>query len=278
MPPQAPPGELTPPLKPLLGQVVLNTREAGEAQVLSQKLRALGASVLEQPTLVFAPPIDWTPFDQAFSTLKPGDWVGFSSANAIRFTVERLKATGGIGKLREVKLAAVGKATAQVLAEFELTPELVPAHFQSDDLLALMVERLPLHSRVWLPRAQEGRTVIEEGLLKAGHTVMATPAYRTIAPPEGVRGQTLSALVAHALDWVIFTSPSTVHNLLEMVPANFQRPLRSGHTQVACLGAVTAQAARDAGLLPVVVPTTQTLDGLLEALVAYVKAHPKPIE
>ncbi|HEV2641629.1 MAG TPA: uroporphyrinogen-III synthase, partial [Candidatus Elarobacter sp.] len=102
--------------------------------------------------------------------------------------------------------------------------------------------------------------VFAERLRARGATVDDFVVYRTVAPGAG-----LDAL-PHA-DVVTFTSPSGVAAFIEA----FGMP---GDLRVACIGPVTADAARAAGVEVHAIAQSYTLDGLVEAIVALVLPSP----
>lgn len=256
--------------RPLRGLTVLNPREAGSAGGLTARLEALGARVIERPLLAFAPPLSWEPFDRRLAALAPRDWVAFTSATAVRHALDRVRVLDhGIERLAAARIAAVGAATARALREAGLPVALVPEHFQGEGLLAALLEHLRPGDRLWLPRAEQAREVLVEGLRAAGVAVEVTAVYRTV-PPEGGLGPALEALEQGRLDWVLFTSSSTLTHFLRLLPDRARPGRLPRWPRIACLGRVVAEAARRAGLDVAVVPERQDLDGLLDALVAYV--------
>ncbi|HMC52758.1 MAG TPA: uroporphyrinogen-III synthase, partial [Acidimicrobiales bacterium] len=123
-------------------------------------------------------------------------------------------------------------------------------------------------ARLLLPRAAGARDVLPDGLRLRGWEVDVVEAYRTTTPATS---EGLAEAARHA-DAVTFTSPSTVNGYLEAVGRRVP-PL------VACIGPVTARAARDAGLDVAVVAQEHTVDGLLRALttaLARAPAGPPP--
>ena len=257
----------------LSGLTFLNTREAGAARELTERLQALGAEVMECPMLAFAPPESWEPFDLRVAELRPEDWVAFTSATAVRFTLERL---GALGKPAQVlagaHLAAVGASTAAALEARGLAVELVPERFQAEELLAALLDRVPSTGRVWLPRAEAAREVLVKGLENAGVQVEVTPVYRTVMPSEGL-GRAEEALQSGRLDWIIFTSSSTVKHLIRLLSEAGAKPLADTGAKIACLGSVTAETARQHGLTVKVLPGRQDLEGLVAAVVAHVSGR-----
>jgi len=258
--------------QPLAGLTFLNTREAGTAAELSARLEQLGARVSERPAIAFVAPRDWAPFDTLLAELAAGDWLAFSSATAVRFVLERLHALGRpVEALAAAQVAAAGKATARALEAAAIPVALVPPTFQGEGLLEVLRERLAPGTRVWMPRAEVAREVVAEGLRAAGMETQVVPVYRTVVPEEGL-GDALELLRQGGLDWLCFTSSSTVTNFLGMLPAETRRALEGNWPRVACLGAITARTAREAGLPVNALPERQDLDGLVAAIVAAVRA------
>ncbi len=85
---------------PLTDIKILVTRAGRQAQDFSEKLSALGASVIAMPLVEFAPPDSWQELDQAIDRLAQYDWIIFASSNAVRSFMERLNKTAGESALR----------------------------------------------------------------------------------------------------------------------------------------------------------------------------------
>ena len=260
---------------PLSGLTFLNTREAAAAPELTTLLLAQGATVVERPMLAFAPPQSWAPFDAQLKRLRPGDWVAFTSATAVRFAVERISALGAgaetlKGALEGARLAAVGAGTAAALEARGLPGALMPEKlFQAEGLLAELLERMEPGGRVWLPRAEQARDALADGLRDAGMEVVITPVYRTVMPGHGPGEDTVERDAQRA-DWIVFTSSSTVTHFFRMLGDEAAARVTRGGAKIACLGSVTAQTAGRHGLEVSVLPERQDLEGLVAALVANV--------
>lgn len=257
---------------PLQGLTFLNTRDAHSAPALSERLSALGAQVLACPTIAFAAPESWAPFDARLDDLRADDWIVFTSANAVRAALERLAALGRPpAALAAAHIAAIGRGTAQALAAAGLAAQLTPERAQQEGLLEALHGVLSAGQRVWIPRATEARPVLEDGLRAAGHAVEATPVYRTIAPPEGL-GAAREALRAGGVHWLVFTSPSTCHHFFALLDDETRAAVVRRPPRVACIGAVTAEAVRAQGFAVAAQPTRQDLDGMVQAIVEVVQA------
>jgi uroporphyrinogen-III synthase len=115
---------------------------------------------------------------------------------------------------------------------------------------------------VLLARAAVARDVLPEGLRAKGWHVDVVEAYRTEPVPLDAEA---AAAVAEA-EVVTFTSSSTVTNFLAALEGAGGLAVPP---VVAAIGPVTAQTARDHGLTVDVEAPVHTIDGLVDALVAW---------
>lgn len=263
--------------KPALeGLTFLNTRDSRSAPQLTDILAELGAQVVEAPTIEFIPPSSWTPFDRRLEQITPDDWIVFTSANAVRAVLERLwELNRPPSTLSRANIAVIGQGTANALASKKIKVDLMPGLAQQEVLLEVLLDTLQRRNKVWIPRAQEAREELVEGLHSEGYSVDVTPVYRTVMPREGL-GDAAQALRAGKIDWMMFTSSSTVRHFFELLDEETVTALRQRMPRVACIGAVTARAAEEVGLQVSVVPTRQDMDGMIAAVVAHVHGGSPP--
>ena len=114
------------------------------------------------------------------------------------------------------------------------------------------------HGRVLVPRAAVARDALPEGLRAKGWEVEVVEAYRT----QVTELSPATLAEAAKADAITFTSSSTVTNWLAVAGLDAVPPV------VACIGPVTAETARQAGLAVDVVADEHTIDGLVDALVS----------
>jgi len=112
---------------------VMVTRPEDPHDPLAEQLGRLGAEVIVQPAIRIASPADWRPVDAALARLNEFDWLVFSSANGVRYLLDRLREKG-IQLVSEQKLAAIGPGTADELARYGLRAELVPERYRAEAL------------------------------------------------------------------------------------------------------------------------------------------------
>ena len=251
--------------RPLAGMRVLVTRPAGAAEGLARLLHAAGAVPVVMPAIEIVPPDDgYAAIDGAIAALAGGgfDWAAFTSANGVERIWERLGAAGLDARaLGGTRVAAIGPATAAALLERGIRADLMPNPYTTRALLETLLDADAGGSRVLLARSADGDPALAEGLRAAGAAVTDAAAYRavTAAGDDAV----LADLREGRIDTVTFTSPSTVRGLVELAGVEVLRTAR-----IACIGPVTAAAARAAGLSIEVESAEHTAAGLVAALAA----------
>ena len=242
------------------GRSIAVTRgEKAGGDPLAARLRELGASVLEVPSIALAPPADPAPLDAALSDLAGFDWIAFASANAVERTLARA-AELGAALPASPRLAAVGPATAARLAELWRAPDLVPDDHRGEGLARALAPAVG-GRRVLAPRAEEGRPELLLGLEAAGAEVVAPVAYRTVAAAPASLAPLADALARDALDLVAFASPSAVRSVAAALGTEVLR-----RVPLAAIGPTTAAALAEQGLRATVVPERSTALDLAEAI------------
>ncbi len=247
--------------RPLRGRKVVVTRAAPQAPVLVGMLHRLGADTVELPAIRVEVPADGgEALRSAAVRLATYDWLVVTSVNTAERLVPLLGDPPDAGLTR---LAAIGPGTAAALVHAGLHVDLVPERFVAESLLDAFPPPTG-RRRVLLPRAAAARDVLPDGLRAAGWEVDVVEAYRT------VQGQPSPQALASAAgaDAITFTSPSTVRSYLELVGPGAVPPV------VACIGPVTAAAARESQIDVAVVAEVHTMEGLVDALTARLAAQP----
>ena len=248
--------------RPLFGKRVLITRSRTQASNLRSQLEELGAGIIELPSIEIAPLEDCSELDDSIERLREPAWVIFASVNGVESVFQRLHKTGKDARaLSGVTVGAIGPATRRALEERGIVPDFVPARSVSESVVEELSSRDWKDIPVLLPGSNIGRDVLAQGLSELGAQVERVAAYRTVTP-EGAAEQARTALSA-GVDVVTFTSSSTVNNLLDILGGERQY---LEDALVACIGPITAAAARKRGLRVDLEAEQPTVEGLVEAL------------
>ena len=247
--------------RPLAGKRIVVTRTRKQASALSSRLRALGADVVELPTIRIAPPTNLREFAELVQDAHAYDWIVFTSPNGVDAFFEIFfKLYDDARELGAAKIAAIGPATAQRVKDFHLHVDLQPDEFVAEAVVREFQKHGGVENlRILLARAEKARDVLPKDLSRLGGIVDEAFAYRT--EPEtrditGARGR----LLKDGADLITFTSSSTVENFMAL-----GLPTPEG-MKVASIGPVTSKTARDFGLKVDIEAKRHDIEGLVEAI------------
>ncbi|MGO8719630.1 MAG: uroporphyrinogen-III synthase [Acidobacteriaceae bacterium] len=253
-------------MRPLAGRKILITRARHQAQSLATALEENGAAVLAIPAIEIIPPDSYASLDAAMWNAKKYQWLVVTSANGADVLAQRLKALGvGSGVLGDLKIAAIGPATARGLGEMGLHVDEVPKQSIAESLVESLRDQVG-GKNVLLVRAKVARDVLPEELRQAGATVDVVDAYQTVVPASSSEALRLVFAAPSQLpDAVTFTSSSTVTNFFRLLhEANIAA--WPATMAAASIGPITSQTLRHHGIEPAVEAAEYTIPGLVAAL------------
>jgi len=247
--------------RPLLGKRIVVTRTRKQASVLSDKLRALGAHVIEMPTIRIEPPSDLREFAEIVQDAHTYDWIVFTSANGVEaFFNVFFKLYDDAREIGGVRIAAIGPATAQRVKDFHLHVDLQPDEFVAEAVAREFKKQESIENlRILLVRAEKARDVLPRELSAAGAIVDEAFAYRTVPETRDTSGARRQ-LAQDGADLITFTSSSTIENFLAL-----GLPWPKG-MRIASIGPITSKTARDQGLKVDVEARRHDIDGLVQAV------------
>ena len=245
--------------KPLFGRRVVVTRATEKQGVLSNALRALGAGVLECPSIAIRPLAEARLQFSSLESLDSFTDIVFTSENGVRLFFEHLMEAGGDARsLTGKRIAAIGPSTAESLKTHGITADLVPATYTAEGILERLEEDLS-GRQFLLPRAKGARPILQEEIARRGGAVEEWLLYEAVSPEIDTRE-------LHEADALLFTSSSTVRNLCRAGMIDRGIP-------AVCIGPVTARTAGEEGFSLIHVSAEATIGSLLEKTVEVLKSE-----
>ncbi|HEY2973400.1 MAG TPA: uroporphyrinogen-III synthase [Pyrinomonadaceae bacterium] len=259
--------------QPLAGRTVVITRAQSQADEFVAELEQYGADVVLCPTIEIRELESYERLDEAIDHLYGYDWLIFTSVNGVEHFFKRLKARErDTSDLDELKVCAIGEATAARLHDLHVHVDVIPDEFKAEGVFVAL-ERFvggaeALKSlNVLIPRASVARDYLPKTLEQAGARVDVVPAYRTSVPENMDRGR-VAAMLSGSGDCIAFTSSSTVRNLAQLFDTHDLSEALTGLV-VACIGDITATTAADYGLQVKIQPQQFTIPALARAIADY---------
>jgi uroporphyrinogen-III synthase len=238
-------------------KAVVITRAESVHGPLSQRLHAMGLPVLHWPTVQHRL-LDSAELTGALTHLERFDWIIFASRFAVAAVLERVPQPPVA-----IKVAAVGRATTQVLQQRGWSVNLFPDEFNAEALVAALVPHIKPGTRVLYPASSRALPTLALGLKQLGAAVLQIETYDTAAVSLDLPA-CMQCIKEKSIAAVTFTSPSAVEELFQALGGDAMRELFDTATAVA-IGPTTAQAMSRLGYT-VVTAQTATLDSLAAAV------------
>ena len=265
----AKPGETS----PLAGRTIVITRAQNQASEFVSELERYGANVVLCPTIEIRELDSYERLDEAIDHLYGYDWLIFTSVNGVEYFFKRLKtANREVSDLDQLKVCAIGEATADRLHDLHVHVDVIPEEFKAEGAFNALEryvggrEALP-GLNILIPRASVARDYLPKALEAAGARVDVVSVYRTVLPENLDRGR-VAAMLSGGADCIAFTSSSTVKNLARLFDTqDLSGPLAG--VVIACIGDITATTAGDYGLRVKIQPQQFTIPALARAIADY---------
>jgi uroporphyrinogen III methyltransferase/synthase len=195
--------------KPLFGKNICVTRSKEQAKELKDTLIDLGAQVTEINSIK----IKYTSenVEEYINKLHEYDYVVLTSVNGVNSLFAYL-----INKEYDIRniratFAAIGPATEKAIKAKGIMPKILAEKFVAENLFEKMKEYVKAGDKIFLPRSKNSRPYLADALREYGCIVDECYTYETVT------GDLNNNESFEEVDIVIFTSPTTVNNMIELV-------------------------------------------------------------
>ena len=244
--------------KSLFGKQIVVTRTRKQSSQLVEMIRDLGGKALEFPTIEIVPIKENEKLKAAFKNLKSYTYLVFTSPNAVEIFFEALEESGKDARaLAHLKIAVIGEATRKALKQRGICADKMPAKAVAESLADCLKQELTQKDYVLLPHSAIAREALGNSLEKVCK-VDEIPIYHTTLVKDEVEEvqekniieidskQLLEKLSRDEIDYITFTSSSTVHHFIERIGKEHLSFL--AHTKLISIGEVTTKTLKSYGL------------------------------
>lgn len=244
--------------QPLYGKTVVVTRPKERIGTLSEKLRRLGANVIEYPCIQTINEIDKDKFNIALKNNY--DYVVLTSPAGVSAMVEALeKVNKDLRVFYNCKFAVIGSGTAKELKKYGISADLMPEIYDSEHLGKLLADKLNSNSSVLILRAKDGSKELTKALEEKNINFSDIATYRTEYCCN--KSEMLKELIKNnSVNIITFTSASTVTGFVESIKLD-----KYTNFTVLCIGKQTAKKAEFYGM-KTKIANNATIDAMIAAL------------
>ena len=237
------------------------TRARSQASAFREKLAAQGANVVEAAAIKTSPLELFEEDKRIINNTKQYQCIVFTSGEGVRYFFDALYKEGKDTRaLGNSKVAAIGCATACEFHKYGI----VPVDYKAESAVEALEEELNAGDSVLLIQPKVARDVIPRCLRHRDMDVDILRLYET-TQDTSQQEALVTALTEGTVDYITFTSSSTVTNTIQLLGDDALALL--GKTKIACIGPITAATAMSAGLKPAIISDVYTTDGLVNAIV-----------
>lgn len=229
----------------LNGRQFLITRPKQNSSHLAKRLRREGAQVLEIPSIFTKPMKQNEELKKALLNRTTAQrWLVFSSPIGVETFFEqllelRMDIRSIMQQAKELKIAAIGSATAAKLRGFGFIADLIPNEFNAKSLGELLAKEAMPDSEIIIVRAKEGSKELIPPLQAAGLEVKDIATYETLYEMDDILSEIIKAsFEKREIDAVTFTSASTVKGFV-----NALDDFDFSKVRAICIGQQTAAEA-----------------------------------
>ena len=229
--------------RPLSGRRIAIMPSAGENPALRDRLRELGAGVIEFPA-ARAARLDLSEIREEMLDLSEYGWIIFTSTDAVAIFWEQLLTLGRDSRaLARSRVAAIGAPTAAALLDRGITVDVIPERFEARGLIdALALRGDVAGARVLFVGEDDDDTTVADEIRAFGAEVVASPVYRFVYDDVSA-DKVRRALERGAVDLVVVTSPTAAVHYARAVGEDHLTRVPAAATDDS-----TAHALRGAGV------------------------------
>ena len=248
----------------------ITTRAKGQSEELRQLFEKTGAELVEMPMIKVKATDLPESEKEYFSRLKNFQWLLFTSLNGVCYFFEKLQQFSGTSKLPAcIEIAVIGDKTEMTLNQFGYEPGFKNPGLTGEDFaqaFSPVMETGKTKPNVLLALGNLAKNNIQDRLSKVANCTRID-VYQTVMPEE-VDSNILKLITDDDYEMMIFTSPSGIQNFVKLA-----KNIRPEKLRLACIGTVTAKAAENLGIHPVVVADTPSEEGIFNSIVHYYKSE-----
>lgn len=247
----------------LSGKRVLVTRPRSRASLMTARLRAAGAQVMELPAVRLKLPEDFKYIDRAIDGISRYGWLVFTSPGGAEIFFERMaKLHRDIRRLSGIKIAVIGTATGEIFLKRGICPDYIPERYYAKELGEGLAKKA-VGERVLILRSKKGSPMLTHPLAEAGVEYDDIVLYEPVQAAAHAMAKRAGLLLKQrSFDYVTFTSGSTVHGFMET--------FKPGKNEIegfmaVCIGEETKRAASACGM-KCIMAAVPSIDSMIEEM------------
>ena len=250
--------------KPLFGKDVIVTRARTQSSSLVSKISDLGGNPIEIPTIKINKIENNIELENEIKNIRDYTYLVLTSKNAVQIFFDKLyKMNLDSRALANLKVCAVGSATAKEIRNNGINPDIIPEQFVSEYLFEELKSVLKSTDKVLIPRTKNARDFLVNKISKIC-SVKEIHIYETVLN-NIKKDEILKGLNSLEEKYITFTSSSTVTNFVDIIGMDNIDELNK--LKVISIGPITTETANSLGINVYREANISTIDGMVDCII-----------
>lgn len=250
--------------KPLFGKNILVTRSRTQSSSLVAKIMDLGGNPIEIPTIRIEKVDDNKELENEINNISNYNYLILTSQNGVNIFFDKLTEMNlDLRQLANIKICAIGLATAKELKMRGIIADIVPKKFVGEAMYEELKDIVNSNDKILIPRSANSRDFLVDKLSEICR-VKEVHTYKTEIEDK-YKEEIISLLNEKAIDYITFTSSSTVSNFIDIIGVDNIDKLKD--TKVISIGPITSNTANKLGLKVYKEPTNYTINDLINCII-----------
>ncbi len=251
--------------KPLFGKKVIVTRSREKSSKLVSRIEKLGGLAIECPTIKINS-INEEELKKKIKILDKFNHIIFTSQKSVEIFFKALYNQNIDARaLWKIKFTVIGAETKKELLKYGIVADYQPSSYCSEEVVALLKDKLSKEDYVFIPRAKKGNRYLVEELSKYCK-VDELFIYDTKMDDidDGTSNNITQALETEKIDYITFTSSSTVDNFISLIGKENIDVLK--RVKIISIGPKTSDTVKSYGLNLYKEAEEYNIDGIMKIL------------
>ena len=250
--------------KPLFGKNILVTRARTQSSKLAEKIMDLGGNPIEVPTIKIEKIENNLELEKEIENIKEYNYLILTSQNGVNIFFDKLNSMNlDIRVLSNLKICAIGPATAKELKNRGIIADIVPEKFVAESMCGELSSILKKEDKILIPRGANARDLLVDKLSEIC-TIKEVHTYKTVLEDEN-KEEIIRLLKEEIVDYITFTSSSTVSNFIDIIGKENIDKLKN--VKIISIGPITSNTAKELGLEVYKEPINYTINDLIDCII-----------
>src|SRR5699024_9770084 len=152
----------------------------------------------------------------------------------------------------------------KALMEHGYEADFIPSTYNAETMAKEFMSMYPPDQSIMLVRGKRSRPVLVDAFTEEGRMFTSLEVYETTTN-YNIKEKFNYVITNESIDFITFTSPSTVEAFVTLVSESFDRR----KDVIVCIGTTTEKRALELGFSTILVPDVFTIEGMLEKMSEY---------